>query len=90
MALASGRFASLCHPDDLSNARGGMDLGQLRVSAAGSGFEDRAALLCLESSDLETGTGGANAPLSEILPAARVARFVRMTETPLALLASSG
>jgi hypothetical protein len=27
----------------------------------------------------ETGTGGACAPLSEILPAARVARFVRMT-----------
>jgi hypothetical protein len=29
--------------------------------------------------DFETGTGGACAPQSEILPAARVARFVRMT-----------
>jgi hypothetical protein len=28
---------------------------------------------------LETGTGGAYAPLSEILPSARGARFVRMT-----------
>jgi hypothetical protein len=28
----------------------------------------------------KTGTGGARAPLSEILPAARVARFVRMTQ----------
>ena len=37
--------------------------------------------------DLETGTGFAAAKLSEILPAARVARFVRMTEG-LALLAS--
>ncbi|HKN12111.1 MAG TPA: hypothetical protein VJX68_02860 [Candidatus Binatus sp.] len=27
-----------------------------------------------------TGTGGACAPLSEILPAARVARYVRMTQ----------
>jgi hypothetical protein len=27
----------------------------------------------------KTGTGGAYAPLSEILPAARVARYVRMT-----------
>ena len=30
---------------------------------------------------LETGTGFAYAKLSEILPAARVARFVRMTHT---------
>ena len=29
--------------------------------------------------DFQTGTGFANAKLSEILPAARVARFVRMT-----------
>jgi hypothetical protein len=29
---------------------------------------------------LRTGTGGACAPLSEILPAARVAHFVRMTQ----------
>jgi hypothetical protein len=36
----------------------------------------------------KTGTGGAYAPLSEILPAARVARFIRMTELQLALLAS--
>jgi len=41
----------------------------------------------VESSNSETGTGAADAPLSEILPAARVARFVRMTGTPLALLA---
>jgi hypothetical protein len=34
----------------------------------------------------KTGTGFADAKLSEILLAARVARFVRMTE-PLALLA---
>jgi hypothetical protein len=47
---------------------------------------------------LETGTGFAGAKLSEILPAARAARFVRMTENaklsevlpPLALLGSSG
>src|SRR5580658_8143661 len=32
-----------------------------------------------------TGTGGACAPLSEILPFARVARFVRMTEKMPAL-----
>ena len=37
----------------------------------------------------KTGTGGACAPLSEILPSARVARFVRMTSSD-ALLASSG
>jgi hypothetical protein len=30
--------------------------------------------------DLKTGTGFADAKLSEILPAARVARFVRMTD----------
>ena len=30
--------------------------------------------------DFKTGTGGAYAPLSEILPATRVARSVRMTE----------
>jgi hypothetical protein len=41
----------------------------------GSGF-------ALEGSNSETGTGGAYAPLSEILPAARVARFVRMTDEP--------
>ena len=38
--------------------------------------------------DFETGTGFANAKLSEILPTVRVARFVRMTDG-LALLASS-
>jgi hypothetical protein len=37
LAAASG-FALLCHPDDLSNARGGMDLGQHRARDAGSGF----------------------------------------------------
>src|SRR5271156_5293145 len=35
--------------------------------------------------ELRTGTGGACAPLSEILPAARVARFVRMTQKMPAL-----
>jgi hypothetical protein len=30
--------------------------------------------------DLKTGTGFAGAKLSEVLPAARVARFVRMTD----------
>ncbi|HMD03660.1 MAG TPA: hypothetical protein VKG68_00195 [Candidatus Binatus sp.] len=29
----------LCHPDEASNASGWKDLGQLRVSEAGSGFE---------------------------------------------------
>jgi hypothetical protein len=35
--------------------------------------------------DFRTGTGGAYAPLSEILPSARVARFVRMTKVPTLL-----
>ena len=35
--------------------------------------------------DFETGTGFAGAKLSEILPAARVARFVRMTEKAYAI-----
>src|SRR6202790_3327302 len=30
--------------------------------------------------DFRTGTGGAHAPLSEVLPSARVARFVGMTQ----------
>jgi len=38
--------------------------------------------------DLRTGTGFADAKLSEILPTARDARFVRMTKTELASLAS--
>src|SRR5260221_8462644 len=44
--------------------------------------ENRDALLriLIGRQQLRTGTGGAYAPLSEILPAARVARFVRMTE----------
>jgi hypothetical protein len=71
-------------------ATGGTDLGQLRAREAGSGF----ALLHSEKNPetygptsavercaiSETGTGGARAPLSEILPAARDARFVRMTQ----------
>jgi len=82
----------LCHPDEASNASGRKDLGQRGVSAAGSGF---ALLLSTEITKehcaiSKTGTGFAGAKLSEILPAARVARFVRMTELQLALLASSG
>src|SRR5271170_4483549 len=38
--------------------------------------------------DSETGTGFAGAKLSEILPAARVARFVRMTKKMAALRAN--
>src|ERR1700693_3982437 len=38
--------------------------------------------------DFETGPGFAGAKLSEILPAARVARFVRMTKTAFSLLSS--
>src|SRR5271163_4084820 len=56
-------------------------------------FRHRAALLILLSprkrgeflfgrQQPKTGTGGACAPLSEILPSARVARFVRMTQEP--------
>jgi len=37
--------------------------------------------------DFKTGAGFAGAKLSAILPAARVARYVRMTDTSLALLA---
>ena len=66
-------------------ATGGTDLGQRGVSTAGSGSE---LLLSNENKDRcaisETGTGFACAKLSEILPAARVARFVRMTTNPLA------
>jgi hypothetical protein len=81
-----------------SGASGRKDLGQRRVSAAGSGF---ALLLSIRSEglradlskralrDFRTGTGFADAKLSEILPAARVARFVRMTETALAPLAGT-
>jgi hypothetical protein len=38
---------------------------------------------------LKTGTGGARAPLSEILPSARGARFVRMTKKSVANDASN-
>jgi hypothetical protein len=31
----------VCHPDEASNASGRKDLGQRRVSAAGSGFASR-------------------------------------------------
>jgi hypothetical protein len=37
--------SAVCHPDEASNASGRKDLGQLRVSEAGSGFRNRAALL---------------------------------------------
>jgi len=40
------------------------------------------------AAELKTGSGGACAPLSETLPAARVGRFVRMTKIAVALLAS--
>jgi hypothetical protein len=42
-------------------------------------LESRAENILVGCSDSETGTGFAGAKLSEILPAARVARFVRMT-----------
>src|SRR5258708_3510861 len=51
MKIASGallrhpRCCLSCHPDEASNASGWKDLGELRVSEAGSGFENRAALL---------------------------------------------
>ncbi|MFZ2063168.1 MAG: hypothetical protein WAU82_19330, partial [Candidatus Binatus sp.] len=59
-------------------------LGQLRDSEAGSGFEiaKRSLWYSHWKRQLRTGTGGACAPLSEILPAARVARYVRMTTMP--------
>src|ERR1700691_455875 len=82
----------LCHPDEASNAGGRKDLGQRGVSAAGSGF---ALLLSTELTKehcaiSKTGSGCGGAQTSDTLPAARVARFVRMTELQLALLASSG
>jgi len=80
----------VCHPDETSNASDRKDLGQLRASEAGTGFcKSRSGPLLMSltklaefSSDAErrTGTGGAYAPLSEILPSARAARFVRMTQ----------
>ena len=42
-------FASLCHPDDLSNARGAMGLGELRVREAGSGSLKSRSAPCLRS-----------------------------------------
>jgi len=70
-----------------ANASGWKDLGQLRVSEAGTGFEllpsDEAPESCATASELErcaiseTGTGFADAKLSEVLP-------------PLAMLGSSG
>jgi hypothetical protein len=71
--------------DEASNASGRTWLlasGQLRVSEAGSGLEiaKRSFADRIGKQQLKTGTGGACAPLSEILPAARVARFVRMTK----------
>jgi hypothetical protein len=74
---------------EASNASAEKDLGQLRVSEAGTGFEiakrsfadfgAHASPDFHRMQQLETGTGGACTPLSEILPSARVARFVRMT-----------
>jgi hypothetical protein len=80
-SIASTPF---CHPDEASIASGWKDLGQRGASTAGSGF---ALLLSTEDHKercaiSKTGTGFAGAKLSEILPAARVARFVRMTERP--------
>jgi hypothetical protein len=74
-----------CHPDKASNASGMKDLGQRRESAAGSGsalphpMKIRSPARHLSKGtlrDFKTGTGF----MSEILPAARVARFVRMTD----------
>jgi hypothetical protein len=44
------RLFFVCHPEEASNASGRKDLGQLRVSKAGSGFEiaQRSLLLLLE------------------------------------------
>jgi hypothetical protein len=78
-----------CHPDKASNASGMKDLGQRRESAAGSGsalphpMKIRSPARHLSKGtlrDFKTGTGFTGAKLSEILPAARVARFVRMTD----------
>jgi hypothetical protein len=38
-----------CHPDDPSIARGGTDLGQLRGSEAGTGFEIAQRSLSVDS-----------------------------------------
>jgi len=79
---------SLCHPDEASNASGWKDLGQRGASAAGSGSELLHPIRIRPVRDgsnkgplrdFKTGTGFACAKLSEILPSARVARFVRMT-----------
>jgi hypothetical protein len=68
--------ASACHPDKVSNASGRKDLGQLRASEAGTGFEiaqrslfdgvTRASISSDWMQQRKTGTGGALAPLSEI------------------------
>ncbi len=81
--------AGVGHPDEASNASGWKDLGQRGASHAVSGSELLRLMRMLEAlgerieqgalRDLKTGTGFACAKLSEILPTARVARFVRMT-----------
>jgi hypothetical protein len=84
-------------PSEASNASAERDLGQLRASEAGAGSEIAKRPLLMPSRKppefnwmqrRKTGTGGAYAPLSEILPSARVARFVRMTEKTLLPLLS--
>jgi len=66
----------LCHPDEASNASGWKDLGQRGASAAGSGSEfcirqESGSLRTRISDgplrDLKTGTGFADAKLSERL-----------------------
>src|SRR5271170_4630772 len=85
--VARGRFIGraelLCHPDEASRASGWSWLlasGQRGASAAGSGSEFCIRLRMDRCAISKTGTGFADAKLSEILPSARVARSVRMTQ----------
>jgi hypothetical protein len=69
--------SAFCHPDEASIASGWKDLGQLRFSEAGSGFEiaQRSILV--------------NAAKQNPVPAALSRRCPRSFH-PLAMLASSG
>jgi hypothetical protein len=63
----SHRLSAFCHPDDGSVATGGMGLGQLRASEAGSGFATRTSA-SLQASD-------AGAPRRDSSP-----QWLRMTQ----------
>src|SRR5271154_5120581 len=80
LSRRSERRVIACHPDEASIASGWKDLGQRGASAAGSGSEFCIRLRMDRCAISKTGTGFADAKLSEILPSARVARSVRMTQ----------